>query len=198
MRKIETQEEKERKEKRKQTFLAVALTLILIGSTAGYAFFTREREGENLKVKIYGRDFFFQNNYWLTNYASRTLYFHNLPNETKNIESDELFNWNYQGQAIYFVNTQPAAQTILINLGEHFSRYQEACFEEDSEIPCNEEKNLPLKNCSDFLIIFKESEKTKVKKQENCIFLEGDFEKATDKFIYKLLKIEPTNEFNKL
>ncbi|MEM4181561.1 MAG: hypothetical protein QXX68_00135 [Candidatus Pacearchaeota archaeon] len=185
MRKIETKEEKERKEKRKNIILSLILAGILVFSTIGYAILSRhEEEQNNLKVKVNGRDFYFYSGMWAIQKDGKVLYFNNLPNETKDVLVSDLRGINYFGKKVYFVNSQQPAYLIVNNIKE-IEIFQEACLDEK----CSEEKNLPIKNCTDHLIVFRDGNETKVLKEENCIFLEGDFNKAADAFMYKLLDI---------
>lgn len=185
MRKIETKEEKERKERRKNLILSAILAGILVLSTLGYAFFSRnENENPQIKIKINGRDFFYSNGMWATQRDNKVLFFNYLPNETKDVFVDDLRFLSYGGKKVYFVNSQQPAYLIVNNIKE-IEIFQEACLDEN----CSLDKNLPIKNCTDYLIVFKEGEETKVLKDENCIFLEGNFNKAADAFMYKILGI---------
>ncbi len=186
MRKIETKEEKKLRERRKNIILTIVIIFIMVFSTFAYAIFSREdNPNERIKIRINGRDFFYNGyGYWLTQKEGKSFIFNNLPNETKNIYVDNLKDLNYKGKKVYFVNSKPSFSLIIDNI-EDITFFQEACLDEK----CSEEKNLPIKDCSDYLIIFKDSEETRVLKDKNCLVLEGDSEKATDAFLYKFLGI---------
>jgi hypothetical protein len=68
-----------------------------------------------------------------------------------------------------------------VNLARYASRFQEACYGE-----C--EKDLPEKDCSEKLIVFRESEVKKVYEEGSCVIIEGDMV-AVDAFLYRVLGI---------
>ncbi|MEM4605650.1 MAG: hypothetical protein QW103_01265 [Candidatus Pacearchaeota archaeon] len=184
MRKIETIDEKKIKEKKKKVILVLIMVLVLLISTLGYAIFSREEQRKKEIVNLNNKIFFKEGIFWVTEKDKKFLYFNYLPNETKEVFIDDLRGINYQGKRVYFVNSQPVSNFIINNIKE-IELFQEGCIDEN----CSRERNLPIKNCSDYLIIFRESNETKVLKEGNCIFLEGDLNKAADAFMYKLLKI---------
>ncbi|MGC9309157.1 MAG: hypothetical protein ACP5D2_00490 [Candidatus Nanoarchaeia archaeon] len=180
MRKIETAEEKDRKQKKKQTLIGGVMVLLLIMSTAGYAILSGTGNAETNIVEYNGFKFKSSGGYWIL--QSKQLAFQYLPQEVENVSIDGQFNLQqYNNKPLYFVNNNPASQEIIYNLQGVYLRWQEACL--------NECDNLPIKNCSSNLIIFKESEETRVYKDENCVYITGNYIKATDAFIYKLLDI---------
>jgi regulator of sigma D len=58
---------------------------------------------------------------------------------------------------------------------------QEACYGS-----C--ERNLPEKNCTENIIIFKDSKENSVTQQDKCVFIEGDL-RTVDAYIYKLFEL---------
>src|SRR3989344_1756426 len=74
---------------------------------------------------------------------------------------------------------QEATNEIASTLGIYSQRIQLVCYGS-----C--EQDLPEKDCSEEIIVFKDSQENKVYQEENCIFIEGDI-KAVDAFLYKIL-----------
>ena len=88
----------------------------------------------------------------------------------------------YSNKPLYLdVNgSNSVLQEIGSSLGKYASRTQEACYGK-----C--EENLPEKDCSTNLIVWKDSLENKVYQEDNCVFIEGDINSA-DAFLYKILK----------
>ncbi|MEK6928860.1 MAG: hypothetical protein AABW65_02815 [Nanoarchaeota archaeon] len=178
MRKIRTQEEIERAEKRRGKIFVFFMLLILVTSTAGYAFFSNPSADskENANTLNEGDKWNFksgENTYSLT-YS---------PESVKNIEANFSFpNSEYSGKVLYIASeSDEIINEIGSTLGRYASRIQKACYE-----TC--EKNLPEKNCSSSLIVWNKSDKNKIYQREKCIFIEGDL-RSVDAFLYKVLGI---------
>ena len=184
MRKIETAEEKERKERKRQIVLSSILIFILIASIAGYATFSNTGDDETDKRSYNGLDFTYNNGFWETTIGSKSLAFYNLPYDLNDINiSINKSITDYANSPVYLVGAYPS--TIAYNLNGIVLRMQNACLENET---C-EGTDLPIKDCSDNLIIFLEGDDSQIYQQENCIFLEGDLQKTSDRLIYKLLGI---------
>jgi len=186
MRKIKSQKQIEKGQKRNQLILALIFISLLVASTAGYSFSSKERnDDEELETQNYtGLTFTKQNNYWLTTLDNQQYMFNNLPNELTQVKMNFTITLaNYSNRPLYIVNPNQNKDLLLSNLNHFFQRYQEASLEQT-------EKDIPIKNCSiDNIIIFKESNETKITQNENCIYLEGNQSEAVDKFIYTLFGI---------
>ena len=188
MRKLVTKEEIEKTKKKEGRILAFFLLLLLIGSTAGFAFLSnpdsKVNNPEENTQNNESQNGIFINGYWNYIYAGEKLYFLNSPKET----SDVLISINKTIEDYYDIPLYIATKNngvlyeINSNLKAFASRTQEACYGK-----C--EENLPEKGCGENLIVFKESTEKKVYQQENCVFIDGDLT-SVDAFLYKIFNIE--------
>jgi hypothetical protein len=183
LRKIESEQEIQKRQKRTQLIVGIVMVSLLLVSTIGYAILSRDESDSAQTVEYAGKIFVRQNGVWLVKVDDRPFYFFNLPNETADVLVRGLSFSDYLGKPLYIVNLNSAAQRLVLNLEESYLRWQEACLQEG----CKE--NLPLKNCSENVISFVEDsvENTRVEKNGSCVFIYGDFEKGTDAFSYGLL-----------
>ncbi|MFA5061145.1 MAG: hypothetical protein WC494_02430 [Candidatus Pacearchaeota archaeon] len=182
MRKIMTQTEIERSNKRKQIVLGVVLIFLLVVSTAGFSWLSKDEEKSGV-VEERGIKFYNQNGIWRTQIGEAIFSFTYLPSEVENLTIIGNYSLdNYVNQPLYFNKLEDGAVEILGNLNNYILRYQKACTEE----PC--EEDLPLKDCTNNFIIFTDGE-NKVYKEENCVHIVGDQIKGADAFLYKVLNI---------
>lgn len=189
MRKILTEREKEKKEIRNKLVIGLILVVIMVLSTAGYAFFSNPEEKRS-KTEYNGIEFILnENNLWqfkIQNIEFLTQY---KPQETENI-SVPIFMIanNYAGAPLFFVGEGAAKQEIARNLGNFVLRMQDTCLENYGN--CKE--NLPIKNCSDNVIVIEEAEDIKISQDDNCVFVSAPYSeqiRASDAFIFKILGI---------
>jgi len=181
MRKIRTQAEIEKESRRNQMIIGGILIVLLVISTIGYGFLNKEDKKET-STEYNGVEFIKQNNGWHFEINGVDFLLQNLPQEVENISVSGGFNLqNYAEKTLYFAG-DGSKEEILYNLGKYIERYQDACLKE-----C--EKNLPVKNCSDNLIVFEQGEETKVWQDRNCVYISGDYIKASDAFLYKIFGI---------
>ena len=90
---------------------------------------------------------------------------------------------SFIGKKLYIsAKNQGVLQELASTIGTFASGMQEACYGK-----C--EENLPEKDCTENLIVWKESAENKVYQQDSCIFIEGDIT-AADAFIYKLFNAQ--------
>ena len=186
MRQIESAEKKEKKEKKKQQILSGILIFVLVFSIAGYATFSGTSKEKDNQRTYNGLSFNLENGFWKTTINEKELVFFNLPYDLENIsiKMDKIFS-DYNEKPLYFVGNYPS--TIPYNLDGIPIRMQNACVDNHSCL----DNSLPIKNCSeDNILIFIESNESKIYQEENCIYLEGDLMEVSDKFIYNLLGIE--------
>ena len=182
MRKIVLKENLETKGKRNTIIFSIFMLVLLIVSTAGYAFMsgsrdTKETEDKDSKVQQIG-------NYWVLTLDGEKIYFSNSPEDVEDIQvSVYSINLNaYKNKPLYIDSeNQGIAGEIGSSLGKYAERTQLACYGK-----C--EGDLPIKTCSDNLIIWKEAEENHVYENESCVFIEGDM-KAVDAFLYKIFGI---------
>lgn len=184
MKKLQTKVDLERKQKKNQLILGIVLISLLTLSTAGYSIMNNVSE-QNSVITERGIDFYFQNGLWLTDFTDYQFGFQYLPSEVENIEmSTNLTLGDYQGQPLYFANSNQGTTEILNNIGRFALRYQEACIDDQG---C--EGNLPIKDCTNNVFIFEPSNETRVAQEGNCIYIYGDSVKGADAFLYEILGI---------
>jgi hypothetical protein len=192
MRKIQTEKEREKEKKKNQIIIGAIMIGLLVFSTLGYSFMSssNNKSGETKKTE-FGIDFFRENGYWKAVIGDKSIIFRNLPSEVSDVDVDISMNISqYNEQPLYFVNPSLGSSEVLNNIGGYVLRYQEACdlLEENSEENLCE-GDLPVKNCDNNIIIFREGNKTKVYQNNNCIYIIGDDIKGADAFLYELLGI---------
>ncbi len=179
MRKIETPEEKEKRRRRNGIITGTIMLSILILGTIGFAFSFNEKTQQvnnNLDNPL-GKKGIELN--------GRTHYFLYPSEETKdidvmNIHSDLSY---FSGKPLYIDSDNSAVSTeIASNLVNYVPRIQEACYGECA-------KDLPIKNCTDNIIIIKYSNESRVYQQEGCYFILGGVKEA-DALLYKILNIK--------
>lgn len=187
LKRIKTKQQIEKEKKRNQIIIGTVLVSLLLLSTIGYSFFSRDSSsvgGETTKEK--GIIFSNINNYWRAKIGGIDFNFQFLPSQVEDISVETTMSLDdYAGEVVYFVNPGSVASEALNNLNAYILRYQEACLEGEFCV----REGLPIKNCEDKLIIYKESSETKVTQESNCVFIEGEGIKATDAFLYKILDI---------
>lgn len=172
MRRLETKEEAEKKRKLKTSIISFVLLIIMLLSTLGYSFLSNtssKNDANNvtsgkITFQYQGNDFILLSSY----------------DEIKNISVNiSQIPEMYSGKILYIDSKNiGVSQEIASSLGKFSSRVQGACYG-----AC--EENLPEKNCTDNLIIWKESKESRIFQEDNCVFIEGDM-RAVDAFIYKL------------
>lgn len=185
IKKLKSHEQIEKETKRNQIIIGVGMMILLTFSSLGYALLDRDKE--DVKTQNYqGLKFTYSSGFWTTIINQKTFYFSQMPTELKNISVNGSFSLaNYENKKLYFINYNPAAQSILIAMNGIVTNYQEACL--DGMICKN--LDLPIKNCSDNVIIFSEGSETSVKRKDNCVYLTGNFYESGDVFVYKLLNL---------
>ena len=182
MRKIVLKENLETKGKRNTIIFSIFMLVLLIISTAGYAFMSgsrdsEETEDEDSKVQQIG-------SYWVLTLDGEKIYFSNSPEDVEDIEVIVYgINLNtYKNKPLYIDSeNQGIASELGSSLGRYAERTQLACYGE-----C--ERDLAEKTCSDNLIVWKEAEENYVYQNESCVFIEGDM-KAADAFLYKIFNV---------
>lgn len=190
MRKLETQASKNKKKKQKGIIVGVIMIAILVFSTAGFALFSQDSDSEKSAQKVTFNGFSFQkqDNYWITTISQQNHIFFYLPTELNNISiniTNDLLT--YVNKPLYIVNENAARNQIDFNLltTNYVLRTPNACTNEEN---CT--GDFPIKNCAtDNVIIYKESNITKIYQEDNCIYITGEPVKGTDKFLQKILGI---------
>jgi len=184
MRKIKSKADIERENKRNQIIIGVVMILLLVGAPLGYSLFSGDGKISQSSIEENGTKFINTNGYWKTQKDNQEFYFTNLPSNSSEINRTGRYNINdYRDKILYFVNGSQGVSEILINMNRYILRGQGACLDEN----CSDD--LPVKNCSDNLIIFTEGDTDKVYKNENCVYIEGEEVKGADAFLYEVLDI---------
>lgn len=180
MRALETQEIVEKRRKRRQIMLSIAMIVLLLGSTAGYAISLIADSDTGVDPTTNGP--YFNGNAWIVPAGGLQFALQSSPDEVKNVSVEGSFSLaNYQGQAVYIAADSSAIEQELSGvLGAFVQRLQQACYG-----PCNS-TTLPEKDCSSNLIVWHASENRRVYTNASCVFIEGDYV-AVDAFLYKLL-----------
>jgi hypothetical protein len=197
MKKIVTNEKKQKKQAINKTIFGIFMVAIMVIGIGGYAFLSNPNENViNKKIRYNGIDFTLQeNNLWyfeIQEYSFLTQY---NPEQTENISINVPVTINnYVGKPLYFSGQDGIGkQEIAINLQELISRMpQDACVQGMEDIEC--QKDDPIKNCSqDNIIIFKEENFTEVNKNKNCIIINSPYyeqARVSDAFLYKIFGIK--------
>lgn len=200
LRRIQSQEEMERKSERNKKIIVIFLGIIMLMSTAGY--FVSEmlsgigNNGSSKKVNYKGIEFR-QNDYgyWEFSYGGNSYAVLFNPYDTENISSNSGRDiTNYYNEKFYLSSEpieefpQTAGDEITKNLWNNAQKIDMACIDNCS-------LDYAIKNCSiDKVIVFKASQTnlTRIYDNENCIIIdynEGDSEKASDALLFELLGI---------
>src|SRR4030042_3774330 len=189
MRKIVTSQEKEKKDRRNKILIGIILVILMVLSTAGYAFFSGEREnGSSEKITYNGINFVRgDSGVWAFELQNIQFYTQYNPQETANIPSLILRSpGDSSGQPLFFLGQSGARREIEYNLRNIVTRSQEGCIP-GYEKRCSNET--PIKNCStENIIVIEESNDTRITQEENCIFIKAPYENQTlvgDAFIFK-------------
>ena len=189
MKKILSQEEKEKRERKNRTIIGTILVFILLISTAGYSFNSMNKTEKTDSLEYKNIDFVLQGDgYWHFVLNGKEFATSFNPLETANITVDSKYNIDYyKNKVLYFDsnNDMQVVSEIARNIGNNVLRMQEACFGD-----CD--KNLPIKDCSSLIVITKQGENS-VKQNENCTFIY--FEKdegirTADSWIFSLLNLK--------
>lgn len=188
MRKIITIKERERKETRSKLVVGLVLVAIMILSSVGYAFYNTGRE-EIKKLNYGGIKFTLkEDNLWHFNIQGQefsTLY---NPEQIENISSFILLNIQaYAQKSLYFSydSERQGINEINRNIGRFATRTQYVCLDNCTE-------NWPIKDCSENIIIIKESGENLIKQENKCIYIlgkESDLLRVSDAFIFRILGI---------
>ena len=192
MKKIVSRDEKARKDRRNRTLVGLILVGLLIVSTAGYFYGNRGDGGGGSKIIYNDIEFVLtENNYWYSTIGDIEFLTAYNPKQTEDIPGIITLNiQSYQDKPLYFSHesNNQGINEISMNLGRFSSRMpQKACLIDECE------EDLPIKNCTDNVIIVREVEtigESLIRQEENCIYIlsaEGEILRASDALIFKLL-----------
>ena len=189
MRKIGSSEDKKRRQKRNATIMGVLLAGVLFLSVLGYGFGSREDSGDEGVEKVEYKGIIFVN-YGSGAWVSETdpqIVLSNKPTEVpQNLFFINDISW-YSGNPLYLsLGENVSSFFIYDNFNLVAQRIQLACFGEN----CGED--LPIKNCSNNLIIIEIGEE-EVLQEEKCVFIRGSEEelsKVVDSFVLETFGIK--------
>lgn len=178
MQRIKTAEEVEKKQRMVKIVAGSVLIFLMVFSTAGFAL---NGIGGSNDESEYVENVYFDGTYWVYQFGEQQFYFNNKLEDTSKVSVSMSAKLTDFSQQILYIDSEnvEAFSGIINNLGRYSSRIQEACYEE-----C--ERDVPEKDCSENLIIFKEAEERKVYQEDNCIFIGGDL-LSVDAFLYRIL-----------
>ena len=176
MRKLENNADKERRERRKKQIVMVILLGLLVMSSAGFAFSLAFGDG-NAEGDSSGTDTNPDANGAGSDGSGFLKYSYD---DVKNISVEQSINSGLiQGKLVYIAGEDNEAIAELeTGISGYAGRIQRACYGSCTQ-------DLPEKNCSDTLIVIRNSETQKVTRNESCIFIDGNSQ-AVDAFIYSL------------
>ena len=180
MRKVGTEKYLEEKKKTNAIYIGVFMLGVLVLGTIGYAF-SAYRESTNANN---GNQDVNPDGKFGVEFEGQTFYLTNSLEQVKEVPVETTIGLNdYVGKTLYFsVDDQATLYESYQFLSKYSNRLQEACYGS-----CN--KDLPEKNCTENMIIWKESENNKVYQQDKCVFIEGDL-RAVDAFLYKIMGLK--------
>lgn len=173
------------KKRKRNTNLIIAITagILMILSVVGFALNLKPQKEKNegfweFKVNIYGKEIIVKTIYLknetnevILNYAPDIQHF---INKKIYFYTDPKIKENSQRLLYYISMVALIRETCVIN-------YE--CFN----------KELPLKDCTNEIIIFEYSNQTEINKKEQCIIIKGNettIEKSIDAFLYEMFKIK--------
>jgi hypothetical protein len=197
VRKIISAEEELKKRNRRNLIIGIILILVMFFSVLGYSVNSGEKNTEATKIIYNDVEFVKDSNLWNTDIGNYRYSFKYNPKETEGINKivkiDSMLRPlnTYSNQPLYiYSDNAEAATEIYRNLfyqNKIVLRVQDACLEGEK---C--EDNIPVKNCTSNLIIIRESNNTRMKQQENCVFIESKSENLTelsDSFLFKIIGV---------
>jgi len=187
-----SRQEQKRKTRRNQFILVGIVTFLLLGSVFGLIAGSVPSKNKNSFDTYKGYKLSTNGVFYNLTAANHVFYFSNNPNSiniTYNITSLPNVT-NYAYGPLYLDSKASIPSQELYNTFSNFAqRIQFACYKNST---CNDPE-LPIKDCSNNLIIIKTSKENKIYTKDNCVFIEGkpqDLNQLTDIFILKAFKFE--------
>lgn len=180
MRKIMTPEEQKEREQKRVRILGLFMLLIMLGSTAGFAFISYQQDAP-IESSETLQD---TGNGWILRWNDQTFSLRASPSAVADIPVESTFSVEeYSGKVLYVAADSDAVTSeIASTLGRYASRVQPACYGQ-----C--ERDLPEVNCNSTLIVWESADEGKVYRQDQCVIIKGDI-RAVDAFIYRTLGVQ--------
>jgi hypothetical protein len=192
MRRIVSKQETDKKKKKKQIFIGGIMILIMLLSTAGYAFsqFLGKNNNTSEQITYNGIQFVKQSNLWVATIQGVQFGFAYNPTEISKISNINLTINTYYQQPLYIYSENQAAEPELYrNLDSIVLRRQYACPPGESNCPAE----YPAKTCQDNFIIIKNSSSTGISQQGKCVFIGGNSSnliKEIDGFLFHIFGVQ--------
>lgn len=201
MRKITSKYKQNKKRRTNQFIVGGVLIFIMLFSTLGYSFMSKEDENTK-KINYNGFEFIEQNGLWFTNIGDLNFVFKYNPKQIEAVDPELKYLDNYYGKPLYIYSEDNEAEIeIYSNFNQIIQRMQYACLDEEeyflnnktliNELNCDED--WPTKTCEDNFIIIRENNNSNIIQEENCVFIDGSGEnltRLTDGFLFKILGIK--------
>ncbi len=181
IRPLESTEQKLLREKKRRRWISIIMLGILVLSSVGYAFLSYQGNSSEQTtnptrgIGADGRYYFLFGEQQLSLLHAPDAVSSTAVNTSRTLQ-------DYASKTVYIVNDNPSISYELESTLGIYYRLQPACHG-----AC--EKDLPEKNCSDALIIWKDSLENRVYEQEQCVFIEGDL-RAVDAFLYRIFGVQ--------
>lgn len=181
MKKITSIAEYSTREQRRKRIGGIVIIVLLLLSTLGFAL-SIVGIGDNSTTVENTQGFSYNGQYWVYTAGLQQYHFLHHPNETNYSVQLTKNLADFSNKQVY-VDSEVigGAQEIANNLGLYSGKISEACYGE-----CD--RDLPEKNCTDPLIVIRESEIESVREEESCVFIEGNM-KTIDAFLHRILGI---------
>ncbi len=194
MRRILSKEQEEKRQKRNGRILVLFLVIILLGSSFGIIVNSFDNSNSSTKMNYNGKELVYQNGFWIYDAGDYQLGFVYNPEESENVSGQIYTDLTssvtaYQNAPVYIYSEEPSAEAeVYRNIYPFVQRIQKACIEGKE---CGED--IPVKNCSDRLIVIESSELTEIVQNDKCVYIHGseeDLVKLSDEFLYKIFGIK--------
>lgn len=187
MRRIITAEEKAKRDKKRARMLSVLMLVIMLGSTAGFAFISYQQDQQPQQAsQQQGQEQLQETaNGWLFRFQGQQLLALTSPAAAADVPLDTTVTLEqYAGETLYVdAESEAVVNELATTVGRYASRVQQACHG-----TC--ERDLPEMNCTQGnLIVWKAADDNMVSEEERCIFIEGDM-RAVDAFIYRVFDVQ--------
>jgi len=195
MRKIGSKYKEEKRQKRNQIIVGVALVLVMLFSTLGFAFNGSGSDDQQV-LKYNSFNFVNIDGYWVLELGNYLFSFYNFPDSNISYNSEGEFNLlnSYSGKPLYLFSEDSNSESeIYRNLFSRnapiVQRVNGGCLNDTLNCP----SEFPIKTCDDIVILIMESDENKITQDNNCVFIEGkseDLLELTDEFLYKIIGVK--------
>lgn len=197
MRRLVSESKRKRKQRFYQILFGIGLIFIMFSSIIGYGFISRDdEEGDQVTRNYHGVEFASVSDFWVANIGGYDFAFRYHPEDTPRIYTNISSVEAYYYKPLYIQSVEDiSAAEIYTNLNYFVERMQKACLDKGNETIC--EGDLPVKNCSNNIIVIQEPEEgmnsTTITQNQSCVFItapRSELVKATDEFLFKVLGID--------